>query len=67
MNKITIETMDGIIIEAKIIDFVKLNRIARNNCIGLTYLMNVMNSETTNCYMWFKNDRTDTNYLVEIK
>lgn len=67
MNKITIETMDGIIIKAKIIDFVKLNRIARNNCIGLTYLMNVMNSETTNCYMWFKNDRTDTNYLVEIK
>ncbi len=69
MSRITIiiETIDGNIIEAEIIDLVKLNRIARNNCMGLTYLMNVMDSETTNCYMWFKDDRTETNYLVEIK
>ena len=67
MNKITIETIDGNIIEAEIIDLVKLNRITRNSCQGLTYLMNVMDSETTNCYMWFKDDRTGTNYLVELE
>lgn len=67
MKKITIETTDGNIIEAEIIDTVKLNRIARNSCQGLIYLMNVMDSGTTNCYMWFKDDRTGTNYFVELK
>lgn len=67
MIKIKIETTDGNVIEAEIIDTVKLNKIARNSCQGLTYLMNVMDSETTNCYMWFKDDRTGTNYLVELE
>lgn len=67
MIKIKIETTDGNVIEAEIIDLVRLNRIARNSCQGLTYLMNVMDSETTNCYMWFKDDRTETSYFVELK
>lgn len=67
MNKIKIETIEGHVIEAEQIDIVMLNRIARNNCMGLTYLMNVMDSETTDCYMWFKDDRTGTNYLVELE
>lgn len=67
MHKTTIETTDGNIIEAEIIDTVRLNRIARNNCQGLTYLMNVMDVETTNCYMWFKDDRTETSYFVELE
>lgn len=67
MIKIKIETTDGNVIEAEIIDTVKLNKIARNTCQGLTYLMNVMDSETTNCYMWFKDDRTETSYFVELK
>lgn len=70
MNKITIETIKTIedqIIKAEIIDLVELNRIARNNCQGLTYLMNVMDVETTDCYMWFKDDKTETSYLVKLK
>lgn len=67
MIKIKIETTDGNVIEAEIIDLVRLNRIARNSCQGLTYLMNIMDSETTNCYMWFKDDRTETSYFVELK
>ena len=67
MSKIKIESMDEHVIEAEVIDLVQLNRIARKCYQGLTYLMNVMDSETTNCYMWFRDDKTETNYFVEIK
>ena len=66
---IKIETLDDKTIEGKLITMSKLNEIARKNCVGLTYLMNVMdvNSVTNTCYMWFKDDSADRSYLVELK
>lgn len=66
--KIKIETLEDITIEGELITFIDLNKIARNTCKGLTYLMNIMdiNSSKNTTYMWFKNDDTNTNYLVEI-
>lgn len=64
MEKIRIED-DGIAIEGELIDTVKLNRIARKSCNGLTYLMNVMDDKTTKVYMWFK-DESGKNYLVKL-
>lgn len=48
------------------IDTVQLNRIARQGCKGLTYLMNVMDENSTDVYMWFVDDDTNTNYYVNI-
>ena len=66
--KIKFETMDNTILEGYEITTIELNKIARNKCKGLTYLMNVMSAEDGNntVYMWFKDDDTDTSYFVEI-
>lgn len=69
--KITIETLDGQIITGEVITLAELNKMARNNCHGLTYLMNVMDTNADkgadDAYMWFKDDRTDKSYLMVIK
>lgn len=57
---------DERIIEGELVDLVELNKIAVMGGKGLTYLMNVMDDNTTKCYMWFKNDDNKTNYFVKI-
>ncbi len=54
------------ILSGELIDMVQLNKIARKNEKSLNYLMNVMDDETTNVYMWFKNIDTDKNYFIDI-
>lgn len=68
MTTIQIETLDGHSINGKLVTLVDINKIARNNCKGLTYIMNVMdaNSDNNTCYMWLKDDDTNISYLVEI-
>ena len=63
-----VEDIEGRVIDGKLIDFAELNKIARNNCKGLTYLMNIMdvNSNKNTVYAWFKDDETETSYLIEI-
>lgn len=65
MNEIRIEA-DEKIIEGFLVDLAGLNKIARMKCKGLTYLMNVMDDNTTKCYMWFKDDDKNESYLVKI-
>lgn len=65
MSEIKIE-VDEKIIEGFLVDLVELNKIARMKCKGLTYLMNIMDDNTTKCYMWLKDDDKNESYLVEI-
>lgn len=58
--------VDEKIVDGFLVDFVELNKIARNNYKGLIYLMNVMDDNTTNYYMWLKNDNDNINYFVKI-
>lgn len=68
MLKIKIETTEEQIIEGYKATFADINKIARMNCVGLTYLMNVMdnNNPSNDVYMWFVDDNTDENYLIKI-
>lgn len=58
--------VDEMIIDGILVDLSELNKIARKGCKGLTYLMNVMDDNTANCYMWLRDDDNETNYLVKI-
>ncbi len=58
---------DGRIMEGELVNTVELNKIARLNCKGLTYLMNVMDDETGYVYMWFKDDDMDKNYFLRLE
>lgn len=64
MEKITVKD-DGLVVDGEIIDRAEINRIARMNCKGLLYLMNIMDDDTGRCYMWFKDDDKGVNYLLE--
>lgn len=65
---IKIEIEEGRFLEAELVNSMELNRIARYGGLGLTYLMNVIdiNSPYNTEYMWFKDDRTDKSYLMDI-
>lgn len=66
-NTITIETLDERIITGIVVDLPKINKIARQNTLGLIYHMNVLHfADYGKRYMWFEDNVTSVNYLVEI-
>lgn len=66
-DDIEITTMDGEKVSAALVDMPKLNRIARK-ATGLRYIKNVMDADSDDVkgYMWFINQDTLQNYLMEL-
>lgn len=53
-------------IDGTLVTWADLNRITRQNCIPLSYIMNVTDDVLGTVYAWFKDDKTEENYLLEI-
>ena len=54
------------VIEGTRASFADLDKIARLNCRGLTYLMNITDIHSSIIYMWFKDDTVDKSYFVDV-